>query len=207
LDSKPVKRGRDRTRAAVIEAAARLFLAHGYVATTVESVAVEAGVAVQTLYNVFGSKRDVLQAVVEATLAEGEVGRPPRESVRERAAAATSGRELIRYAVEFWVAVRPRSEPMFEVVRQAAAVDPEIGALQREQDLEKLRSMTVAAGDLARRGWLRSDLGVDEAAAVLWTLSHPQSYRLFVDESGWEVGRYSEWLEDALCAALLDDPG
>lgn len=190
----------------MIEAATRLFLAHGYVATTVESVAVEAGVAVQTLYNVFGSKRDVLEAVVEATIAEGEPGRPPRESVRERAATAASGRELVRHAVEFWVAVRPRSEPIFEVVRQAAAVDPEIGALQRVQDLEKLRSMTMAAGDLARRGWLRSDLGVDEAAAILWTLSHPQSYRLLVDEGGWEVSRYADWLEDALCAALLADP-
>lgn len=204
-DSKSVKSRRSRTAAAVIEAAGRLFAERGYVATTVEAIADEAGVVVQTLYNAFGSKAGVLRAVVEASVG-GDGGRPPRESVRERAQRAATGREMLRVAVSFWLSARPRSEPTFAVVRQAAAVDPEIAALERELDAQKLTSMRMAARDLEQRGWLRVDLTAEQAAAILWTLSHPATYRLLVGEEGWSEARYGRWLEDALCAALLDDP-
>ena len=66
--------------------------------------------------------------------------------------------------------------------------------------------MRLAAADLEERGWLRHGLGREEAAAILWTLSHPVAYRQLVGEGGWSEDGYRRWLEDALCAALLDDP-
>ena len=56
-----------RTRARIVDAAARLFVDDGYVATTIEAVADAAGVAVQTVYYVFGTKRNLLAAVLDVT--------------------------------------------------------------------------------------------------------------------------------------------
>ncbi|HEX7739487.1 MAG TPA: helix-turn-helix domain-containing protein, partial [Marmoricola sp.] len=44
------------TREEVLRAARRLFVEHGYAATTINQVAAEAGVAVQTVYSSVGGK-------------------------------------------------------------------------------------------------------------------------------------------------------
>lgn len=46
-------------RGAILAAAGKVFHAHGYAATTVESIAVEAGVAKGSLYNYFRNKQDL----------------------------------------------------------------------------------------------------------------------------------------------------
>lgn len=62
----------------ILEAARRGFADAGYAATTLREIASEAGVAVQTVYAVFGSKANILRALRES------VTRSPR-------AAAPSG--------------------------------------------------------------------------------------------------------------------
>src|SRR3954447_18917157 len=57
------------TRARIVDTASRLFLDHGYVETTIEAVAEHAGVAVQTIYYVFGTKPTLLAAVLDVTIA------------------------------------------------------------------------------------------------------------------------------------------
>jgi AcrR family transcriptional regulator len=59
-----------RKRAAVLDAAARLFLEAGYGATSMDQVAAAAGVAKQTLYNQFGSKEALFRAIVEDLVRE-----------------------------------------------------------------------------------------------------------------------------------------
>ena len=53
--SRPPRQAR-RNRSAMLEAARRLFLERGFVATTMPDIASEAGVSVQTLYKAFGNK-------------------------------------------------------------------------------------------------------------------------------------------------------
>ena len=48
----------------IVEAAKTLFTRYGFTKTTIGDIAVEAGVARQTLYNAFPSKEDILRAVV-----------------------------------------------------------------------------------------------------------------------------------------------
>lgn len=59
-----------RKRAAVLDAATRLFLEAGYGATSMEQVAAAAGVAKQTLYNQFGSKEALFRAIIEELVRE-----------------------------------------------------------------------------------------------------------------------------------------
>src|SRR5262245_36196838 len=60
---------RRATRRRVLDAAARLFVAKGYTATTIADIAREAGVAVQSVYKAGQSKAELLQAVVDLAVA------------------------------------------------------------------------------------------------------------------------------------------
>ena len=71
----PVKPPRDRrarqaaaTRARIIEAAGRLFAERGYGATTIDAVATEADVAVETVYARFKNKRNLLEAYLDTSI-------------------------------------------------------------------------------------------------------------------------------------------
>lgn len=60
-----------------------------------------------------------------------------------------------------------------------------------------------AARILRGRGGLRASLTVERAAATIWSLGHPNTYRLLVVDQGWSLTGYRAWLEDQLAAALL----
>src|SRR5215207_6672140 len=75
------------TRRRIREAALRLFVELGYLATTIEAIAAEAAVAVQTVYFVFGSKRALLTEILDMATAGDEapvpvVARPWVEEAR-----------------------------------------------------------------------------------------------------------------------------
>src|SRR5262245_23139167 len=67
------------TRRRILAAAYELFCAHGYARTTMEAIASEAGVAVQTLYFTFHAKAAMLEGVVGAAVSGFDtwVGPPP----------------------------------------------------------------------------------------------------------------------------------
>ena len=56
------------TRRSILDAAHELFVAGGYAATTIQAIAERAGVAVQTVYAGFGSKRELLRQLIETTI-------------------------------------------------------------------------------------------------------------------------------------------
>ena len=58
----------DATRLRIAEAAQRLFARDGYGATSTAAIAAEAGVGDRTVFAVFGSKRDILNAICERWL-------------------------------------------------------------------------------------------------------------------------------------------
>src|SRR6478672_5536731 len=58
----------DRTRAQVLAAAATCFEESGWAGTTVAAIAERAGVAVETIYSGFGSKKAVLRQVIDVAV-------------------------------------------------------------------------------------------------------------------------------------------
>jgi AcrR family transcriptional regulator len=75
-------RNPDRSRAAILDAAERLFAEQGYEATSLNQVGAAAGVSRGTPGYFFGSKSDLYQAVLDRSFAE------VREAVREGRARA-----------------------------------------------------------------------------------------------------------------------
>jgi AcrR family transcriptional regulator len=60
----------EETKAKIVDAAMRLFVAHGYDATTMRAIAAEAGVAVGNAYYYFPSKEHLIQGFYARTHAE-----------------------------------------------------------------------------------------------------------------------------------------
>jgi AcrR family transcriptional regulator len=181
------------TRRAIVEGAARLFGERGYHGTSLGLIASEAGVAVQTIYNSVGSKHDVLSAVLDlaATGEEAPVLSEP------------DPRRIIATLVESWRASLPRTAGVARVVRGAAATEPQVAALENARTGRRLRGCANVARLLADRGALRTGLSVDHAAAAIFAIGHPETYRALVLDGTWQDERWSAWAQAALEAALL----
>ncbi len=197
-----------RTRADVVAAARGLFVRQGYVATPVEAVAEASGTAPATVYRLFGSKRGVLEGVLEVSL----VGDDEPVALHERPAVVAAFetedvRDLLAAFARVCRELLDRSAPVQQVLRDAAAAEPEVAPLLERMREQRRVGQSRIARELAARDVL--DDGLDEAAAadVVYTLMAPEVYGLLTGERGWSADRYERWLADALCRLLLRTPG
>ena len=67
------------TRRSILDGALELFLAGGYTATTIQAIAARAGVALPTVYAVFGSKRELLRQLLENSITGDDEPEPITE--------------------------------------------------------------------------------------------------------------------------------
>jgi AcrR family transcriptional regulator len=184
------------TRRRITEAARALFAVRGYGATTLRSVAAEAGVAVQTIYAVYGSKPGLLNA-----LRDSVVGQPEAEALFRAALMTETGARKIEL---FAGSIRRRWENGHDVVtilRDAAAIDPQIRA-------EVAQVMTVRRAGIDRlASSLQDDLAVGldaaRAAAVIDALTLPEVYEELTVVQGWTADEYEAWLARSLAVQLL----
>jgi AcrR family transcriptional regulator len=193
----------EETQRVIVEAASRLFLDHGYHATSIGRIAAEAGVAVQTIYNAIGSKRELLSRVLDFAAAGQRAPVPVPQFMREQAEAEPDPRRIIAQLVEFWRSALPRTAPVFRIIREAAAADPEIAALERGRSAQRLRNYRQAAQLLAGRNALRLGMTTESAAAAIFAIGHPETYRALVLDGSWDDEAWSNWVQATLEAALL----
>jgi AcrR family transcriptional regulator len=191
-----------RTRAAVLDAAGRRFLAHGYAATTMKDVAAAAGVSVQTVFGQ-GSKAALLLACVDRAVVgdDDEVplaGREPFVTLAEATAPADVLDALRRVALRYV----PQAVPMLQVFAAAAAGDPEIATAWAEYERRRLQDCRAVIGAL--EPWLRDGLDPDRATQIFWGLFSHAPVGMLVDTLGWTVEAYADFLVDAMDRLLLD---
>lgn len=194
-----------KTRARILEAAGALFESNGYARTTIAAIAERAGVAADTVYATFGNKARVLTALIDLRLAPtpgvGNVlDRPQAQAVRDE----VDQRQQLRAFARDVAAISERVRPVYEIMRTASAVEPEMAAIHAEMDSYRLRNMRQVATWLAAHGPLRVD--VDHAGEVIWAVASPDVARMLCDVQGWTSERYAEWLEDTLVRILLVSP-
>lgn len=191
------------TRARMLAAARSLFVARGYTATTMRSIADEAGVAVQTMYFTFATKRAVLSELLDVEVAgdTAPVATLERPWVAEALAAPPT--ELIELLVAGTARIHARVVPVLEVVRSAAAVDPDIAGLWRTNIAQRHTVLTVFAGALAAKAALRANPA--RAAEIMLATLAPECYHLLVHERGWSRDDWERWAADSLVRQLLVD--
>ena len=194
------------TRQAILEAAQPLFERDGYAATPIPAIAAEARVALKTVYVVFGTKANLLRALWDQRLAGNEAATPVLERAWYRTVVEDDSPEAkLRLAARQSRAVKTRSGQLLEVIRNAASVDPEIGALWEEIQAKLHQVARALIEQLHSRNALRPGLDPATAADILWTLNHPAVWQLLVHERHWLPGQYEQWLEQALRSQLLPE--
>ena len=191
------------TRAEIVMAAGRLMLERGYVGTSVAAIAAEAGVVVQTIYNSVGSKAELLAAVLDRVAAEPGAPALLSGATRERIAEARTATEVIRILARSSALVNERTSGILRIVSEAAVVDPDVGEFEQKRDAARLHGFGEVAAALREKRGLRGGISDHEAAATMWALAHPHTFRTLVLSLGWSTEAYLNWLEKSLLAALL----
>jgi AcrR family transcriptional regulator len=191
-----------QTRDAVLRSARRLFVELGFAPTTVSAIAGDAGVSVDTIYKAFGGKAGVLHALCQQALeGAGPVPAEDRSDALQRT--TTDRREIIRGFGALTAEVAPRVAPLLLLVREAAALDPELARLRDELDAERLARMTANAANLARLGPLRPDVSVEAAGEIMWAYTAPDLYDLLVLRRGWSAEQFGAFVAAAIESAVL----
>jgi AcrR family transcriptional regulator len=188
----------EETRRRITDAARTLLVEKGFDGTTIEAIAREAGVAVQTVYAIFGSKRGIVAGLMD----RARFGPEYAEQVsRVREAVEPAPRLALTAGVARRVHDAERS--VLDLLRGAGVVAPELAAMAREREHERYDGQGRTIQLLVEQRRLRADLDATAARDVLWALTGHEPYRLLVIERQWSPDRYERWLGELLQTALL----
>ena len=192
-------------RRLILASAGRLFIEKGYLATTLAAVAAQAGVSVQTVYNVIGSKSALLKAVYDVTLAGDDEPVPMGDRPAFRAMAqASSGKEMLERYAELGRQLSERVLPlMTTLLAQAATGDPDLQAFADTIEGERAIGTAAVAQSIGERFGLRDGLSVEDAADILWVLTAPDLTDRLVNRRGWSWDKTQQWLGGVMVDALL----
>jgi AcrR family transcriptional regulator len=194
------------TQRRIVAAARALLLEHGYAGTTMAAVARAAGVAVQTVYNAFGTKAALAKRVLDVTVAGDDEDVPIRARPEGRAVDAEADpRRKLAGAAHLARLLSERAGPLLAVLSAGRGSDPELDQLLATSDDERLRAATRIVGGLDP-GDLRDGVTQEEARDLLWLLYAPEVYARLVEQRGWSLDAYERWLGDLLVTALLPPP-
>ena len=193
-DSPKRRQQAEETRRRLVGSARRLFGRTGYAATTIEAIATEAGVAVQTFYATYGSKRAILLALLDEVEVEADLSGLLKRLEESR----SDPHRQLRLVVDFNAALYQRAGDVLEVLRAAGDADAALVSVWREGERRRREGQAPLVGAWARSRALAPGLSAEEAADVLWVLTGPDNHRLFTAELGWPVARYADWLYSAL---------
>jgi AcrR family transcriptional regulator len=183
------------TEQRILAAATELFLAGGYLATTLEAIARRAQTGARTVYVRFGTKAALFKRVIDVaiagdTQAAGVLDRDPMQTALTAptaagriAAKAEGGRQIMQ-----------RTGALFAVAQQAAAVEPAIAGFWQQG-----RQQTHHVHDVF---WTRmaADGLLDPATDLSWLidttslLAAADTYLLVTRMNGWDLDTYQDWI-------------
>jgi len=92
---------------------------------------------------------------------------------------------------------------VFEVMTEAAKVEPDFGRIIQKLNQQRLEHMTSAVQDIAANGPFRDHLAETYVRDTVWTLTSGEVFLLLTRDRGWSKKQYAEWLADMLIRALL----
>jgi AcrR family transcriptional regulator len=193
------KRQAEQTRADVLAAAVERFDETGWAGTTVADIAEAAGVAVETVYSGFGSKKALLRVAADASV----VGDADPIPLIDRPEFAAMGEgpveERVRAGLTFLADTHSRTSGMWRAVEEAAQSDDEMRAwaLEAEQrrHLDTRRSLE-AIFQRPMNGPMFD---------AIWILYGHEAYRKLVVEGGYSRVEYQRLLVEATVRLLDED--
>lgn len=188
------QRQADETKLRIADAAKELFARDGYATTSIEGIALRAGVATRTVYAAFGAKREILNAICDRWL--------------ERAGARTLSAEIhadpdpigrLQGAAR-WLTVLYSTD--FDVVRILdSAMDEDEST--RKMLRGKLRGRNRVMDGLIASVEAELIVPLDDAQAIFRALAAAGVYGALVVDAEWSPDRFEAWLADTLITQLM----
>ena len=126
----------DSSRAAILRAAQAQLEAKGYRQWTMALLAAESGVTRQTIHNLFGTKKALLEALFDVLAREGGM-----ERMRE-AMTQPSGEAMLEYFVKVFCKFWGPNRVLFRRIHGIGAIDPEFGAVIEARNRRRLVAAT-----------------------------------------------------------------
>jgi AcrR family transcriptional regulator len=183
------------TEQRIVTAATELFLADGYLATTLEAVAKRARVGARTVYVRFGTKAELFKRVVDVAI------------VGDTAPVDVLGRDWMQHALTAPTAagriaanaaagrqIMERSGALFAVALQAAAIEPAIQEAFQEGRRGARRAQEVFWTAMADDGLLAAGADVAWLIDTTGLLGSAETYLQAGHLYGWTYDQYEEWL-------------
>jgi AcrR family transcriptional regulator len=180
-----------QTRQLILESAQRLFLEQGFGITTIENIADSAGVALSTIYAIYGNKRGILKAMRENWHQSSQA--------REFYAQTLEQPSLKARIALFAKGTRQQWEhgaTMIAIYTSAAAVDSE-AASELQSALEG-RRRNISQWLEAASNLFQSDLSIKQIIAIYLALTRAELYFELVNVWGWSPDEYERWLTTTL---------
>lgn len=209
-----------QTRRRMLRAAYDVFCAKGYASTTMEAIAKQAGVAVQTLYFTFHTKGAVLSETVGACIigfdrwskdAEPLVAEDPQRALamfhpwfpafeREK-----NPRKALAVFVEASVDIFGRVGALVFVMAAAGSADGEVKAVATIGERRRVEAYGIVAAQLAKKGGLRRGVSVRHATDILLTILSAETYQQLTSDRGcgWSPAKCRKWFNELLGQQLL----
>lgn len=179
------ERQASQTRTNILDATQRLLMDRGYAKTTIEAIAQEAGVAKQTVYAVFQSKRGIVAGLLDRSLETANV------------------HEALRLTAQLVLQVHESRSPVFDLLRGAGVLDPELARIENESRCCHRSEQEMHVRFLLHGRRLKDDITMEMALDVFWCLTGRDVYRMLVQERGWSGETYAKWLYEMLVCSLL----
>lgn len=201
-DSSRRKRQALETQVQILKAAERFFVERGYEGTSIDAIARKAGVAPETIYSIFGSKRAILSRVVDVAIIGDNDPIPllARSYIKEVEAETDQHRQIEMFAKRIQL-IMSHVAPLFEVMRSASKTEPEIAAMLKKYLNGRIQGMNYFFDCVGANGELRMDK--QTAVETLWTLTSAEVYILLRMDRSWSAEEYEHWLADSLTRLLL----
>jgi AcrR family transcriptional regulator len=190
-----------QTRRRILDAAYRLLCAGGYEATTMQMVAEAAGVAVQTVYFVFGTKAQLLVEVENRViLGDAQSEQELRRSWATQLEKETDSHKLLALFVDVATDIQSRIAPFVAALGPALPSDPQsVGARERGRD----EFFGAVVGRLEAIGTLRDGVTRSRALDIIRVVNTVEAFVDLTTRRGWSVAEWKAWLTELLSTQLL----
>lgn len=190
----------------ILDAALMLFVTRGYPSTTVDMIAQQARVAVQTVYFSFRTKANILKQLVDANI--NVAGNTPtavsrRAWITDALAEPDPARQL-EIQIKATASIHRRTAPLLNVLHRASDTDPVVAELwQTNQEQRRVLQRRLVTA-LRRKGGLPPKMRLRQAVDISYAVLGPELFHLLVTERGWSIAEWERWTLGVLQHELLN---
>jgi AcrR family transcriptional regulator len=194
-----------RNRRLIVDACRELLLRDGYRMTTLRDVAARAGVSVETIYKMFGGKPQLVKAVYDVAIADGDDLIPPADRPEmQHLQSIADPAERIRAHARLVTSIHGRLGGLLTVLAESGA---EVEQISQTAESERRVVLAGIVDRLADEGFLTTSLSRKQAAEAYWAVSSAAVYVRLVRDRGWQPEEYADWLTSMIIATLRPDAG